>query len=124
MDQKVKLILFGIVGGIVALVFIGIFVLIALGRDTEQVTTYALIVIPSLITAGGLGAIQARQSEKLDQIGKNVNGNMTTLLNHTIQQKTATGSTPVQYVDPMPDISDETIDRIRNDVGNLPRHSA
>lgn len=74
--EKNRIVLVGIITALVAVVFIGIFVLIALGRDVEQVTTFALIVIPLVIAAAGLGANQLSQSRKLDTIKTQTNGTL------------------------------------------------
>lgn len=126
-NDRLKFALVAVIAGLVGIIFVGIFVLIALGRDVEQVTTFALIVIPVVITAAGLGGLQVQQAQKLDTIAKNVNGNMTKLVNYTTAQKLATGSTPIVngYGNELAenDVSEETLQRIKTDVDQLPKHS-
>lgn len=74
--DKNRTILVGIIVTLVGVVFVGIFVLIALGRDVEQITTFALIVFPLVIAAAGLGANQVSQSQKLDTIRTQTNGTL------------------------------------------------
>lgn len=106
-NDKLRVILVGVIAGLVAIFAIGIVVLIAIGRDAQQVTTFAFIVIPVVITAAGLGTLQVNNAQKLDAIGKNVNGNSTKLI------KAVTGERP---------LATGELEAIQADVDTLPSH--
>lgn len=130
--DKNRTILVGIIAALVGLIFVGIMVLIGLGRDVEQVTTFALIVIPIVIAAAGLGINQLNQSEKLTTIGKNVNGNSTRMLDTIEKQQQQIGAllaalpatTGALPIDTTPPMSEDTIVRLRDDAARLPSHRA
>jgi ABC-type uncharacterized transport system ATPase component len=106
-NDKLRVTLISVLAGLVAIIVIGIVVLIAIGRDAQQVTTFAFIVLPVLITAAGLGTLQVSNSQKLDAIGKNVNGNSTKLI------KAVTGERS---------LADGELESIQADVDKLPSH--
>lgn len=129
--DKFKLIAFAIVGvfsiGLVA----GFIVLEVSGRPTSTFIIFAASVLSSLGIFGGLGYGQAKQSEKLETVAKNVNGNSTRMLD-TIetQQKQIAGllaafpATSAAPVDTSPAMSEDTILRLRSDAAQLPSHRA
>jgi hypothetical protein len=130
--DKLRVTLIGVLVGLIALIFVSITVLIAIGRDTQQVTTFALIVIPIVITAAGLGSLQVTQAQKLDNVAKNVNGNTTRLLDELERLRAneaarlAAEGAPVPAdnvdtsgIDPM---TEDTLLRIKSQRDTLPKH--
>lgn len=95
----------------------------------KPVDTYigSLTTLAALLTTTGiLGA-------RLDKVSKNVNGNTTRLLDENAKlRETAavTGSNPqvidsAVYSEPMPELmSEDTINKIKADRDQLPKHSA
>ena len=113
--------------GLVGLLFVGIFILIALGRETEQITTFALIVIPLVIGLGGVGALQADQAKKIDTVAKNVNGNSTKLIdeNSALREaltKALNNEDHRRTIVAPPLMSEDTLGAIQSDVDRLPKH--
>lgn len=84
----------------------------------------------SLATLAGLLTTTGILGSRLDKVSKNVNGNTTRLLNENAQLRevasVSTGETPVTaYADPMPPLmSENTINQIKADRDQLPKHSA
>jgi hypothetical protein len=129
--DKFKLIAFAIVGVFAIGLVAGFIVLEANGRPTSTFVIFAGGILSSLGIFGGLGYGQVKQSEKLETVAKNVNGNSTRMLD-TIetQQRQIAGllatlpATVAAPVDTTPAMSEDTILRLRSDAAQLPSHRA
>jgi hypothetical protein len=127
--DKFKLIAFAIVGVFAIGLIAGFVVLETTGRPTSSFIIFAGSILTSLGIFGGLGYGQVKQSEKIDTIGKNVNGNSTRMLDtiETQQQQIAAllAALPAKVqspVDTTPPMSEDTVLRLRQDADRLPKH--
>ena len=127
--DKFKLIAFAIVGVFAIGLVAGFIVLEANGRPTSTFIIFASSILGSLGIFGGLGYGQVKQSEKIDTVAKNVNGNSTRMLDtiETQQQQiagllAALPATTAAPVDTTPAMSEDTILRLREDAARLPSH--
>ncbi|ROS57194.1 hypothetical protein [Frigoribacterium sp. PhB118] len=129
--DKFKLIAFAIVGVFAIGLVAGFIVLEANGRPTSTFVIFAGGILSSLGIFGGLGYGQVKQSERLETVAKNVNGNSTRMLDtiETQQQQiagllAALPATVAAPVDTSPAMSEDTILRLRSDAAQLPSHRA
>ena len=130
--DKFKLIAFAIVGVFSVGLVAGFIVLEVTGRPTSTFLIFGGSILSSLGVFGGLGYGQAKQSEKLETVAKNVNGNSTRMLDTIETQQgqiaallaalPATGASAP--VDVTPAMSEDTILRLREDAARLPSHRA
>ncbi|MET4053580.1 hypothetical protein ABID81_002958 [Frigoribacterium sp. PvP054] len=129
--DKFKLIAFAIVGGFAMLMVGGFLVLEATQRPTSTYVIFATSILGNLAVFGGLGYKQAKQSETLDVVAKNVNGNNTRMLDTIDKQAeqindllTLLPGELTQSVDVTPAIDEKTMTRLRAEADKLPKHSA
>jgi hypothetical protein len=111
--DKFKLIAFGIVAVFAVALIAGFIVLEVTGRPSSTFIIFGASILSSLGVFGGLGYAQVKQTEKLDTIGKNVNGNSSKLIAAVEQLQAQLGTTV---------LTDEELDALKKDADKLPKH--